>query len=210
MFSDKEKNNFILTILASILAANGLITNSVTGIICSMLVSPYLSVISEISVKLFNSVVSKFSIISIFNIIKHDVLVLNIYIGISMMIGLLYYLIQKNILGVEKIDIIRENSEMVNRADLNYKEYISIFVFATISGITIGFISNNNNYSESVKNIVMSGIGIGVSLLPMVVNSGLYLIEDNRKYAFKSLSGGLLNIIGIIFGIISFLYYNTF
>jgi hypothetical protein len=198
MFTGKEKQNFILTTLASVLAANGLITNSVSGVIASMLVSPYLSVITKIA-----------SDLTTLTFVSHDFIVLGSYMGISLLVGITYYVIQKNILGINKIDIIRENSEMINRADLNIREFASIFIYAFIAGITIGFIKNNPFYSESGIMMVSVGIAIGVSLLPSMVNSGLYIIENNRGYAFNSMFNTVTTISGIILGIISHTKYTN-
>lgn len=197
MFTDLEKNNIMLTTFASILAANGLITNSVSGVICSMLVSPYLSIIVKIADNVYNGLY-----------IHHDFVVLATYMTISLVTGIIYYLVQRNILGIDKSEIVVDKSEMFNRADINWKGFTSIFIYAMICGATLSFISNNPYYSESSKTIIQTGIGIGVALLPSMVNSGLFIIENNQSFAFYSMMNTIFNIVGIITGICLFRRYS--
>lgn len=197
MFTEKEKSNLVLTTLASILAANGLITNSVSGVICSMLVSPYISAIVPIANDIFNGTLN-----------LRNIGVLGSYVGVSLVVGIVYYLVQRNILGVDKIDVERQKSEMINRAELNRREYASILVYAAVCGVILGFITGNPTYTESTRTIVAVGVSIGVSLLPAVVNSGLFIIENNRYYALTSLMGMVTTVIGIILGMLGYLYFN--
>jgi uncharacterized membrane protein len=195
------KSNYFLTFLASILSTNGLIMNSTTGIICSMLLSPYISKIIEIAMGIYSG-----------KIVSEPYVELLIYVGITLATSIFYYLIQFNVLNVKKTELEPVNSEMTSRADLTFKDYISIFVYAMISGLTLGFVNNNKYFTDQQKLISNIGIGIGVGLLPNVANSGIQIIEHKRLFSFHSFMNLMTNVVGIVVGIILFMtmFKDTF
>lgn len=189
------KNEMILTIFASILAANGLLSNNIPAIIGSMLISPYLAIIANISKNLYNK-----------KIVIHEYVVLGISISISLIVGILYYMLQTNITPSYTYEITTGREEMISRANLNRQHYISTFIYAITCGLIFNIVNCNNRYNESTKIIINTGLAIGVSLLPPVVNSGLFLVENNKEYALNSLLLSGTTMGGVIIGIVSAMY----
>jgi uncharacterized membrane protein len=152
LFTDKS-NIYITLIIAAIVAATGFLDNSAIPIMGSMLISPLLTPLYYYLVgHLSNKSGILFS--NLFLLLK--LVIISILIGfISMTI---YILNTGNLL---------ETSEMYSRT--TYQHIYSNAIIALIcGGLNIVSIINNSIISKV-------GIGLSLTLLPPLVNTGLYL-----------------------------------
>lgn len=183
---DHYTHNILYTIMGGLLGALGLLYNSNPVILGSMLVSPLGSplfgAISGIITK-----ESKYMLSGVSNFI----LLATICIIIGMIIGFVndIYLLFKT-----------PTSEMKKR--VTTKHMIINILIALISGVTLAFAKLNRDF------VVIAGINLTVSILPPLVNAGLYYgkylinkVTDKDKLlrsGTTSLILALANIIGII------------
>lgn len=182
----------IYTIFSSIISANGLISNSMATVIGSMLISPYLNPMNKFS----QDYTSK-GIINTNELIK-----IIIYFTISISIGYVYYsLYIKFFMSRDKLKVFeRDHKIMEELADF---KFINIGICSFVIGAFLAFLTLKpyNSY-----NIVMVGVNIAVSLLPTVVNAGIYLARKDLTKSFYSLMKIIINMIMIFVG---FLFYYS-
>ena len=185
MFDQANKSDIILVGLASVLAANGLISNNISAIISSMLVAPYLGTVVSIGNKLANNMA-----------VGSDPLLMLVYLGISLLVGVVYNLFNKAVFDNYK-DAGYVKSRLVNRSVLDTRTVLSLVIFSIVSGVTLAYVASNNAFSPMIKTVVLVGISIGVSLLPPVVNSGLLIAEGEWNYVLSSLGQSLITVLGL-------------
>jgi uncharacterized membrane protein len=185
--------NIPYVVVASIVAFIGLAKNDSTIIIASMLLSPLGGQIIRSSIGILKSNATQLSI----GMVNHLLYVFLIFI-IGFVLGLI--LDEKTTMG-EKEDG-PQNTEMMNRAIWTNSTQNIIFslLMAMLSGVLLSLAANNEDSS------VMVGLGIGASLLPPVVNSGMFAgfaakgFKDQNylQLSGKSMALWLLNYIIII------------
>lgn len=189
--------NILFLIIAGFMAAIGIDTNSSSMIIGSMLVSPLTSPILEFIKNIFNKNYNNYYLL--FELI--------IFILLSLIIGFIYGKFNFYNIPINKT-INNNNQEIESRG--NGKYYIHAFIFTFISGIAIYLSYNKSNNSYNLTNL--AGVGIGASLLPPLVNSGILFTRqteiDNIK-SFNSFILAIINILGIISGIISGIIFSS-
>jgi uncharacterized hydrophobic protein (TIGR00271 family) len=177
-------------IIACIMAAIGLDINSSTMVIASMIISPLSAPILTFIKNIFNKKYNNLNLL-------YELL---IFIFISILLGFIYGKFNVYNVPIEKT-INNNNEEIESRS--NGKYYLQAFLFAVISGLAIYLSFNKIKKSYNLLNLI--GVGIGASLLPPLVNSGILLSRhteiDNIK-AFYSFKLSIINIIGLITGII--------
>jgi hypothetical protein len=180
-----NKNNLIYTVLASILAAIGLDANNLTAIIGSMLVSPLAS-------PLLNIIENKNYIINLIQI-----LILSI---VCISIGLIYYII---VYGVNPYNNFIVTQQMKNISTFKGYQYIYDVFYALIIGICIYLAHVNKNDNNTSYIQVLTGVGIGISILPPFVNTGMLM---GARMPIKQISSGIvlgsIYLIGMTSGII--------
>lgn len=172
-------------LLASILAAIGLSNNSYAGIIGSMLVSPISSPIVDIYLK--------------DNDVSENVKDLAVLVTVCVAVGVIYYMILYKILG----GTFEMNDEMRSRSEWKGKKYIFDFMYAVVGGMAV-YIAYDSNIAKTNINAIV-GVGIGASLLPPLVNSGMllgasldgYSLMDGAKSSFILT---VINIVGLSVG----------
>jgi hypothetical protein len=84
------------------------------------------------------------------------------------------------------------NEEIENRSD--NKNVLHIFIYAFISGIALCLSFNKKN-NFNIINLI--GIGIGCSLLPPIVNSGMLYSRNTKLDNIKSMNSFKLFIINM-------------
>jgi hypothetical protein len=123
-----------------------------------------------------------------------------IFISIIFITGFIYGKFNFYNVPINKT-INNNNEEIESRSDGKY--YIHAFIFTFIAGIVICLSLNKTNNSFNITNLI--GVGIGASLLPPIVNSGILFSRqtelDNIK-SFNSFILAIINILGIFSGII--------
>lgn len=191
MLSTEAGNNIVLTVLSSLLAANGLSDNNITTVIAAMLVSPYLGNIANIGYSLANDT-------TIFN----DIFIVAAYIGVSLIVGFLYNFIQKHINLNDKDSI---KNDLINKFNLSTKKLVSLLILSVVSGVTLAFVKDVSN-SESLYIIVLAGISIAVALLPPTVASGMLISEGEYNNALNGITHTIVTIFGLIVGTYGYTY----
>jgi hypothetical protein len=155
-----ESNIIIYTIIASVIAALGFLNNATPAIIGSMLVSPVLSPLYNILIKYVSN--------APFNFVKgvgfHIFLLI-----ICALIGFIAVSINETINMYPK-----ETKEMINRT--NYQYIISDVGIASMCGIGIAFAILRGDIITRV------GFGIAITVLPAMVNAGMYLGLTYQAY----------------------------
>lgn len=183
-------------VIAAIVAFIGLAQNDSTIIIASMLFSPIGGQIIRSSAGIMSGNGPQIQI----GVLNHM-----LYVAIIWIIGLLM-----GISMTDKEDKIKENSQMMNRAKWtdSFSSIFNSIVLAAVSGIVLGLSHRDNDTS------LVIAIGIGASLLPPIVNSGMltaYAIKhpDSEisygKLAGKSLALWFVNYL-IILLVISIIF----
>ena len=188
--------NIIFLIIAGFMAAIGLDINSSSMIIGSMLVSPLTSPILTYIENIFNNNYN--------NLYLFYELV--IFICISLLIGFIYGKFNFYNVPINKT-INNNNQEIESRSDGKY--YMHAFLFTFISGIAIYL--SYNKLKKSYNLINLAGIGIGASLLPPLVNSGILFSRNTKIDNIKSLNSfilAIINIAGLSSGIMTSLFLN--
>lgn len=181
--------NIFFLVIACIMSAIGLDINSSTMIIGSMLVSPLTSPILTFIKNIFNNKYSNLYLL-------YELL---IFIFICILIGFAYGKFNFYNVPIEKT-INNNNEEIESRS--NGKYYLHAFLFTFVSGIAIYL--SFNKVKKSYNLINLAGVGIGASLLPPLVNSGILLSRNTELDYIKSYNSFLLaiiNILGLISGI---------
>ena len=172
------------------MAAIGIDINSTTMVICSMLISPLANPILTFIKNIFNEKYNN----------MHLFYELVIFISIIFIIGFIYGKFNFYHIPINKT-INNNNQEIESRSDGKY--YMHAFLFTFIAGIVICLSLNKSNNSFNVSNLI--GVGIGASLLPPIVNSGILFSRntelDNIK-SFNSFKLAIINILGLLAGII--------
>jgi hypothetical protein len=146
---------FNKTLLGSVLAADGLVNNSLTSLIPSMLISPLGSIIIRLATTKVN---------------------FNRYIGIliaviimSILCGYLYTKLFMLMFPDKKIP----TKEMLARTEPN--SLISNILIASVSTLSFNMATNQNDISTLIA------IGIATSLLPPIVNIGSLYASNSIK-----------------------------
>ena len=188
------KIDSILTLIASILASNGLVSGSGTSIIGSMLVSPLTNPLLEFAKNL--------SIDSYFNWYELGKLLL--YIIMCIITGYIYFFIYYNIFyGNKLLDTVRNQSfsEMIGRTDGRPGAFINTFIYAFLAGILLAF-----SYVNLEDNILVNvGVSIGTALLPPAVNCGALIAKKEYTNAAISLGMTGANVLGLVIGYIVYI-----
>ena len=172
------------------MAAIGIDINSTTMVICSMLISPLANPILTFIKNIFNEKYNN----------MHLFYELVIFISIIFIIGFIYGKFNFHHVPINKT-INNNNQEIESRSDGKY--YIHAFLFTFIAGYVVTLSLNKSNNSFNISNLI--GVGIGASLLPPIVNSGILFSRntelDNIK-SFNSFKLAIINILGLLAGII--------
>jgi uncharacterized membrane protein len=196
--------NFPFVIVASLVAYIGLAKNDSTIIIASMLFSPLGSQIIRSAFGIMNHNGEQFSI----GLVNHLLYVLLIFF-IGFGLGLI--LDEKSTMGAID-DKKNANKEMLGRG--TWTDSIQNIIFAvflaSLSGILLAIASQKEDSS------VMVGIGIGASLLPPLVNSGMFAAfaaKGDKKYNYlqlsvKSFGLWLLNFVIVIISMLITFYFG--
>lgn len=182
-----ESNIIIYTIIASIISTFGFLNNDSIPIIGSMLISPVLS-------PLYN-VLSRYVSNKPLNLLK----------GISFHIFLLIICALVGFIGVSINESIKlypeETQEMTSR--IEYQHIITDIGVASMCGLGIAFAILRGDIITRV------GFGIAITVLPVIVNAGMYLgltykyylknnVEKQIEYLSKCFKTGILTIINIL------------
>lgn len=167
------RDNLVYTVIASFIAALGLLNNNIVPIIGSMIVSPvlgpfYLAMAHTITGKRGTGVASTKSISGswIYAIIHH-LLLMFICLAIGFLCGIVNYHY-----GVFK----PESDEM--RARSQYKHLVADIVIALVCGFGIAFAILRNDI------IVQVGFAVAITVLPAIVTGGLYLALAYIKWRY--------------------------
>ena len=164
---------FMFIFLSALVAAVGLIMNSSTIIIASMILSPLMSPILGVS---FGLVIKDFKLVKIGFL--EQTLGLLIAIGTGILLGLVaLILIRPPII----------TQEMSSRGFPNWFD----FIVAICSGIAVGI-----GISGNIKTSLI-GVAIAVALMPPAVNIGLAIMYNDLILSFGSLILLFTNIIAI-------------
>jgi len=154
-------SNYILySIIASFVAVLGFLNNNVIPIIASMIISPVLApfyIATAVAITKTGSIFSG-NVKTWYNAILHHSVLIFICIGIAFMCAIANYYT-----GVFNM----ETYEMRKRSQ--YKTLISDIIIAIVCGIGIAISTVRNNI------LVQVGFAIAITVLPVLVNSGLYL-----------------------------------
>lgn len=175
--TDSIAGIFNKTLLGSVLAADGLVNNSLTSLIPSMIISPLGSIIIRLATTKVN-----------FN--KYITLLIAVVI-VSILCGYLYTKLFMLMFPEKEIP----TKEMLARTEPN--SLISNILVASISTLSFNMATNQNDISTLIA------IGIATSLLPPIVNIGSLYASDSiqlRDYVV-TLSIFLINFCILYMGI---------
>ena len=180
--------NIFYTGFASLMASNGLISNSMTGIIGSMLVSPYSNTIIQIGSGLEENRLDTTAITHLI-----------IYMTMSIAIGFMYYKLYSNIEHDEDLSVsFHDNEQLESMTYGRYGTYLSTTIYAIFVGSVIRFMmKTGHNISANI------GCAIGISLLPAMAKTGIYLAKCNYEKSYNSCRVTLFNILGFLIGFYS-------
>lgn len=177
-------SDIFYTIIASLMASNGLISNSMTGIIGSMLVSPYSNPIIQIGKGIDDGIIDLTSI-------THLV----IYMIISITIGFVYYKLYSYIEKDEDWSASEDNEILESLTYGRYGTYLTTTIYAILVGFVIRFmIEKGQNDSALI------GCAIGISLLPAMTKTGIYIAKGDYIKSYNSCRITLFNILGFLIG----------
>jgi uncharacterized hydrophobic protein (TIGR00271 family) len=147
-----SKINVLYAVLGGILGALGFLYNSGDVVLGSMLVSPLTSpLLRSITGIITNE--HKYTINGIISVILLSILI--VFIGVIM--GYVN----------EHFDFFETPTEEMKRR-ISIEHMVVAFIIALIAGITIGISTYRKDY------IVMAGISLTISILPPLINAGLY------------------------------------
>ena len=184
----KYKDNIIYTILASVIAALGLLKNNSTLVAGSMLLSPILAPITYL---LYSFNISK--------IFKQ----LIILVSISISIGYGSSLILKN----EKFNLLKTSPLFSITPEIESRAESSLFLYNFIIAIIVGivFILTFRHGIEDKKgflgeSVILVAIGLCISILPPLVSVGILLQKKKYLMAQNALVLFLINILGFLIG----------
>ena len=207
-FTNLESKSFLhviaKTILGSILASDGLINDSLTSLIPSMLISPIGSLLIKTAITIIELFYNpKIHIKQSFKMIFNFLVIILITIGIGFIYGYLY-----NKYKPQKLP----SKEMKSRS--TSKGLIETTILVLECAYAFPWASKNNDITTLIS------IGIATALLPPLVNIGLVdgsyrsnpSTYENKNILSASKKYGLIifaiNAIGLTFGsIIYFIYY---
>lgn len=164
-------------IIAAFVSAQSLINNSMEGVIASMLLSP----LGKPIMQLINAMLSH----QFYQMLFYVILIIG-SISILISIGLVHgYLYRYNY----------PTQEMEKRSNKFNKN--QMLIYACIIGVIIALQSLSNNTTS----LEMVGTAIAISILPPIVNSGIYYLNvrdsKNKIKAYNSFLLGCYNIIGM-------------
>jgi uncharacterized membrane protein len=147
-----DKINILYAILGGILGGLGFLYNSGDVVLGSMLVSPLSSpLLRSISGIITNEY--KYTINGILSMIVLSTIIVLIGIGMGY--------------GNEYFDFFDSPTEEMRRR-ITVQHMVVAFIIALISGITVGISTYYKDY------VVIAGISLVVSILPPLINAGLY------------------------------------
>jgi preprotein translocase subunit SecG len=186
-------NITIYTIIASIIAGCGLLSNSIPAIIASMIVSPVLQPISKYL--FINDKLEKKPIISTF-ILIFIFIITGIFMGILNNTTKVFDSESESMKNIISFDNNKPNSRLITE-----------FLIAVSVGIGLPYAVIHGDTTLIVA------FGIAPSIAPPLVNCGLYLsnhfMKEGNNNLIKSRNSFLLGIMHIfIITIISFIYSN--
>ena len=147
-----SKINILYAVLGGILGALGFLYNSGDVVLGSMLVSPLTSpLLRSITGIITNE--HKYTINGIISVLLLSILI--VFIGV--------------IMGYtnEHFDFFETPTEEMKRR-ISIEHMVVAFIIALIAGITVGISTYRKDY------IVMAGISLTISILPPLINAGLY------------------------------------
>jgi uncharacterized hydrophobic protein (TIGR00271 family) len=180
LLSTNKKTDFLIKLLlASLIGAIGLITNSQEGVIGSMLISP-----------LGFPIMALVSALFIFNVKNTLEALLYLVLGFVIMLG------SGVVIGYFNKD--KQPTEEMK------KRYTRSTIWTLINGICVGVVFSIVALSSGSAIIEAVGAGIAISLLPPIVNCGVTLSNNTLDYNKKKVNMintfmiTLVNIVGIV------------
>ena len=170
-----DRDFYILVLGAIILAACGILTDSIPVLIASMIVAPLAYPILSLSLGLLAGNIK---------IIGRSVSMLTISVILAIIVGGLF------------------SSFIQSYLDVAERVFISFFpniffdlLIAVISGAIAAY-----GLVRSKVGSAMTGIGIAVSLMPPLVATGIGLFDQAHDLATRGGTIFIINVIGILFG----------
>ncbi len=162
---------YLLLGLSTVIAAIGLLQGNAPVVVGAMLVAPILAPVLTLG----SSIVTG----------KIDVVIRSIYVLVRMMII---------VLAITAIVALFYGDAAMSPVLSRNHAAIGDFIVALAAGVAAAFAYAHPNLS-----IALPGIAISVSLLPPLVNSGLYFFIRDRQSAVGALGLFGANLLGIIF-----------
>lgn len=161
---------FLYLLLANTVALSGLVANSSTMLIGSMLLAPFLA-----------PVISMNNHKSVENVLK---MVFVLGLGVALSVGMGYG-------AVKLLNYNEETKEMKDRAEWENQSRNTQLAYLTIPIVTGISFAIAYDHADIIP---MTGVGIAVSILPPLANAGIYLGQGKKEEAKKSLKLGMLNL----------------
>jgi uncharacterized hydrophobic protein (TIGR00271 family) len=178
---------FLLVVLSVLMATFGLLVDSPSIVIGSMLIAPILSPILSISLGLVMSD-GKLLRRSVFTVLKASV--------IGIISAALATLVFKSVVGSEL------TSEIIARTDPS----LIYFFVAVVAGFAVSYTLAKPDLSETLP-----GIAVAVALIPPLSVVGIGLAKLDGAVISSSLTLYLINVIGIVLAsVISFALMNLY
>lgn len=169
--------NSFYVVFSSLVAAIGLLSNSKESVIGSMLIAP-----------LFVPIINANK-----NVLNGGKTMNNVYIFIvSCIVAMFIGYVSANV--AKRIGIYEETDEMKSRTTWNatFSSKVHNYLIPLIVGIILAISVTNNDVAAVI------GSGIAISILPPIVNAGIYYddnTQESKDKAFTSLELGLVNTI---------------
>jgi len=164
-------NFHVLMILASCIAAIGLIIDNMAIIIGSMLVAPILYPVLCLGMS---------ASIRDFNIIKRTLFIIIKIVVLGVSIGFLSALVFRSFVRISETGVFLENF------------MLPIFYVSIVSGLAASFAITRKSSQE-----FLSGVAVSIFLIPPLVNIGVALGSGHMQAFYYSLQIFAINIFGI-------------
>ncbi len=179
-----DRDFYLLVIGAIILAACGILTDSIPVLIASMIVAPLAYPILSLSLGIVTGDIK---------LLMRASFMLIISIALAILVGGLFSLFVKSYFGAAEGVLI---------------SFFPNLFFDVLIAVISGFIGAYGLVRSKVG-AAMTGIGIAVSLMPPLVAVGIGLFNPADDLALRAITIFLLNLVGILAGgIICFLVFN--
>lgn len=168
--------NMTYLLLAAIIGAGGLITDSRSLVVGAMLISPFFVPVINMNLKSIPK-----------QAVRNNVLILAVSAAVCILIGY----VSAKVLKLNENPETQSMKDIVNWNRTSKQATIMAWLVPIVAGVIVAIANKSQNI------IPMVGVAIAISILPPLVNAGLYLGKgpSHKDQMMQSLKFGLMNIV---------------